>query len=104
MELIHNNYKAEWVDLDEGLNGMYDPNDPEDIALLRFDTYELIDGEWEEIPDGSYCTNMPAHADRGALKAGLAMIVNELDDCSGNPKKVLEKLAWMSPDWVEVSQ
>lgn len=99
MELIHGNYKVEWVDLDEGLNGMYDPNDPDDIALLRFDTSELIDGEWEEIPDGSYCTAMPVHTDKDTLRQGLAMIVNELQDCAGSPKKLLEGLSWMNPEW-----
>jgi len=37
MNLIKNNIMVEWVELGEGLSGDYNPDDPKDIELLRFD-------------------------------------------------------------------
>ena len=69
-EVIRGDRKVEWVDIGEGWNGDYDPDDPDDTALLRFDVLELtnIHGlfsdspvmEWEVLDDASYCTQMPA--------------------------------------------
>jgi len=33
-------YKVEWVFIGEGWNGDYDDTDPDDTALMRFDTYQ----------------------------------------------------------------
>ena len=45
-------YTLEWVDLGEGYDGEYDPEDPEDRPVLRADLY----GDGEAIDGGSYCT------------------------------------------------
>ena len=37
MALTQDNYRVEWVDLGEGLSGEYDPSNPDDVAMLRFD-------------------------------------------------------------------
>ena len=52
MALIDGRYKVEWVNLGEGKDGDYDSNNPDDIALLRFD----ISFDGELMQDGSYCT------------------------------------------------
>ena len=41
IELIRGGRKVEWIDIGEGWSGDYDPDDPDDIALLRFDVLEL---------------------------------------------------------------
>lgn len=40
--------KVEWTDLGEGLSGDYDPSDPEDISLLRYDAWVRITGTDED--------------------------------------------------------
>lgn len=100
MEMTLGTYKAEWVDIGEGLDGMYDPDNPDDIALLRIDTYELVNGEWETIDDGSYCTGMPVASSPETLEAGLRLILEELNDLGGaSPKKMMEGMSWMAPEW-----
>lgn len=107
MNYIKNGIKVEWVDLDEGLSGEYNPNDPEDIALLRFDVSELVDGEWEIMDNGSYCTAMPVHTPKVVLEQGLHKIYDEVYDVlagGGSIKKTCESLSWMSPDWFQTAQ
>jgi len=102
MELIHGEYKVEWVSIGEGWDGYYNPDDPNDVELLRFDTYSLLaSDEWEPIQDGSYCTAMPVGTDDKILSQALEFIVNELHACVGSPKRMLEGLSWMNPNWFE---
>jgi len=42
-EMIRDNIMVEWVELGEGLCGDYNPDDPDDIELLRFDVSRLDD-------------------------------------------------------------
>ena len=70
IELIRGGRKGEWIDIGEGWSGDYNPDDPTDTPLLRFDVLELtkVEGlfsdspelEWEVLDDASYCTQMPA--------------------------------------------
>lgn len=48
----HGRYTLEWVDLGEGLDGDYNPENPDDRPLLRADLY----GDGEALDGGSYCT------------------------------------------------
>ena len=105
MNLIAGNYKAEWVDLGEGRDGDYDPDDPNDVALLRFDTYRRDGDNWEAIDDGSYCTAIPVGTPDPVLLKGLTLIVNELNAAAGrSPKRILEALSWMNPTWFDSPQ
>lgn len=102
MQLIKDNLKVEWVDIGEGWDGYYNPDDPSDEPLLRFDCYELVNGEWQDIEDSSYCTRMPVGTDEMTLQAGLAHIMNELVatvSAGYSAKKLCEGLSWISPDW-----
>jgi hypothetical protein len=101
MEMILGNYKAQWSDIDEGWDGFYDPNDPNDQKLYRFDTYEMVDGEWETIDDGSYCTAVPVGTPDEMLKTGLSLILEALNKNAGSKKRMLEEFSWMSPSWLE---
>lgn len=55
------NFKLAFVYLGEGMNGDYDPSDPDDVPLLRIDIYRRggRDGDWEQ--EESRCTLFPAH-------------------------------------------
>lgn len=98
MELVRENRKVEFCYLDEGLNGNYDADDPDDVALLRFDIYEMVDGEWQAMDDGSYCTQMPVDTDAEIIQQALALIMENTYDLA-NVKKAGEALSWVSPDW-----
>lgn len=107
MELIKGNIKAEWVELGEGWSGDYDPDDPEDDELLRFDmSYKDEHGIWQEIPDSSYCTRMPVKAPENIKLQALQVILDEyVNACSGHYhenspscKRLGEKMSWICPE------
>lgn len=90
---------VEFVDLDEGYNGEYDPNDPEDAKLLRFDAYikrtpsttfneenglgendhDDYKGGWAMRENSSFCTQVPADTPKGTLHAIARGIATGLD-------------------------
>ncbi len=110
VELIRGDRKVEWVDLGEGLDGEYNPNNEDDVALLRFDVLELtkIDGlfsdspvmEWEQMDDASYCTQMPADSSDDILHQSAELIMNATYGKS-NIKKICEELSWIHPGWLK---
>ena len=96
--------KVEWVNCDEGIHGDYNPEDPDDINLLRFDVYLARDGRWEAVDDASYCTNMPADTPKPILKRALLYLLREYSnvlnsDPEQSVKKMGEGLSWICPDW-----
>tara|TARA_R110002051_G_scaffold251722_1_gene311084 strand:- start:53 stop:409 length:357 start_codon:yes stop_codon:yes gene_type:complete len=109
-EVIRGGRKVEWVDIGEGWSGDYNPDDPEDVALLRFDVLELtkVDGlfsdspelEWEVLDDASYCTQMPADTSEADLRRA-AEIIMDATYGQTNIKKICEELSWISPGWLE---
>ena len=107
MELIKDNVKVEWVELGEGVCGDYDPNDPEDVELLRFDVLVWIDGEWTDPGDASYCTLFPVETTIAEQGMALAYLLDEVYEwaSSGNSiKKLCERLSWIKPSWVAVQR
>ena len=60
------NFGVRWVNLGEGHNGDYDPEDPTDENLLRMD---FLNADGEEI--NSVCTCMPASAVQSKIEAAL---------------------------------
>jgi hypothetical protein len=101
--LIQGNIKIEWDELGEGLCGDYDPDDPNDIELLRFTVYEMIDGEWEFVDDASYCTNVPVSAGPVERAKLLAILMDRIEPqmvAEGRCKKVCEELSWIGLDWL----
>ena len=101
--------RADWYNAGEGLCGDYNPEDPEDINLLRFDIYQVpineeegYDEEWEVVEDASYCTRMPADTDLKELTDTLYYIFKEYDnvlssDPEASVKKLGEALSWVAP-------
>lgn len=100
MALTQDNYRVEWVDLGEGLRGEYDPSNPDDVAMLRFDCLTLVDGEWEHMDHASYCTLMPADADNHLLYLGLAHIMRAIHG-KDDVRRVCMDLSWINPGWFE---
>jgi hypothetical protein len=104
MELIRNNIKIEWVDLGEGWNGDWDPDDPDDTSLLRFDVSELKNNEWIEIPDASYCTQFPTNTPDHLKKRALHVIMNKIYDhatTGQSIKRQCQFMSWIKPSDVE---
>lgn len=102
--IIRNNVRIDWVNLGEGYDGDYDPENPDDVNLLRFDVFKFDTktNEWTEVEDGSYCTQIPANADHATLRRILTSFMNEIYDevtsQYGKAKRTCEMLSWTSLD------
>ena len=101
--------KAVLEDIGEGVCGDYDPEDADDIQLLRFSAYINNDGIFEQMNDASYCTQIPLSTPYGEL-ARLCMVIFEkyrdVADAYRNGssvKKLGERLSWLSPSKEEVA-
>lgn len=103
LEIIRGNYRATWEYIGEGWSGDYDPEDPEDIPLLRFSVDRHVDSEfleWEGMDNASYCTRMPIDSNREHLERGLNIVLDEVIDAEENGKsykRELERLSWFEP-------
>jgi hypothetical protein len=75
MELQRGSVKVEWVELGEGVSGDYDPTDPDDVELLRFDFYGL--GEWRPVLDTSYCTRVSIDTPEKRQKELLELLMEK---------------------------
>jgi hypothetical protein len=102
--------RVDWINIGEGHCEDYDPDDPEDENLLRFDVYirakdatQDPDSWWEAVDDASYCTNMPFDAPDWMLERGLDAIMRQFEDAyqfstdSGH-KKTMEWMSWIGPE------
>lgn len=101
--LIHSALRVTWEYLGEGLDGDYDPDDVLDFPHLRFtvdqrtwSSGQVDDGEWQELPNASYCTRMPINAPEWMLIRALGEILEAARQPS--PKRRLEELSWLRPE------
>lgn len=101
--------RVDWYNAGEGICGDYNPDDPQDVNLLRFDVYIMektkagndSDKDWIAVEDASYCTNMPANASNEILEKSLKYIFSEYRDVIdqypySSLKKLGERLSWIS--------
>lgn len=103
--------KVEWTYIGEGVCGDYDPDDPNDIPLMRFDAYvntNLVDlytisldndpdeEGWAMPQDSSYCTYVAESTDSDVLRAYAIMIAETLSDAldNGTWKRSAEECSW----------
>jgi len=97
---------VEWVELGEGWSGDYNPEDPEDEELLRFDAY-IEDHEWEDdYPTYSYCTMFPVSATPEQRQKGLEYLMEHLYPFMSKDewcRDEAERLSWIGLHWVEES-
>lgn len=85
----------------EGVWGDFDPEDPDDVALLRFDVDRLVDAEWLPVDDASYCTRLRVDLDRVILEDCVARILDEVYEPVSygySVKKLCERLSWITPE------
>lgn len=86
----------------EGNDGDYDPMTPGDQPLLRFDTQRKNeDGTWEDVDDGSYCTQVPAYAPSYIIEAMPRYLVDQIENGMDN-KRGLEMLSWTTQESIEI--
>lgn len=93
--------RVSWTNCGEGINGDFDPHDPTDENLLRFDVSVNIEGEWVEKE--SRCTNFPANATLREKKCALEFIFNEFymalaDDPTVSVKVLADIMSHIAPD------
>lgn len=102
--LIKDDVKVEWVRLGEGYRGDYDPNDPDDEELLRYDVSVLEDGQWEKVEGASYCTLVPVTATEEEKLALLKIILDHYYEVLHNNHDAsvgeLTFLSWISLDYL----
>ena len=107
IEFIRGDYRVVWEYIGEGWSGDYDPEDPSDIPLLRFSCSKRTtcadhSEGWEELPDSSYCTRMPATTSMHVLAAAASEIMEAIYK-KESYKRQLEHLSWMAPGDFKVS-
>ncbi len=118
------NIRVQWDELDEGHCGDYDPDDPDDVELLRFTVYRFdgddamaahaaqdpqfafllsADGHgWQPYDDGSYCTNVPVDTPPEVRQRILEGLMGELHDpveVEASIKKLAERLSRIDESW-----
>lgn len=101
-ELTRGNVLVRFVDLGEGFNGEYDPDDLDDQELLRFDVMRRGTRDFEFVDDGSYCTHTPvstSRADRRALLLELMNAVYDLVVSGESVRTVCQHASWMDVGW-----
>jgi hypothetical protein len=85
----------------EGNDGDYDPSDPADQPLFRFCTQQRVDGEWEDVDSGSYCTQVPANISPDDAQKVADYLLNRLEvNGDSGLKRFCEGLSWTSLDTV----
>jgi len=95
IELSSGGKKVVWEWIGEGWNGDFNPEDSDDVPLLRFSCYHFLNGDWQQMDDASYCTRMPISSNRFHLVKAAMIILEAIEDC--NYKKRLEELSWFEP-------
>jgi hypothetical protein len=94
------NDKVVWEYIGEGMSGDYCEDDPDDVPLLRFSCYRLQQVwetgqfDWEELDNGSYCTQLTVDESVDNLLKAAQTI---LDRISGTDvyKRALEEMSWL---------
>ena len=93
--------ELEWIG--EGIDGDYNPSNPNDIPLLRVNVQRRTnDGDWEDLNDGSYCTQFSATSNSENANAIATYLLYKVEqEISAHPKRFLESLSSVSFDEVE---
>lgn len=99
MELVRDNVRVELEHIGEGWQGEYDETDPDDTPLLRFTVSKLVDGEWQEVNDASYCTQLPdsiSEDDRNRVMQYIMEHVYSSVMSGISIKRMCEHMSWLS--------
>ena len=89
-------FAVELEHIGEGEDGDYQPSDPNDRPLIRFATQQRVDGEWEDVDAGSYCTQVDARCspEEARLVADHLLTTLERRGPSESLKRLCEELSW----------
>lgn len=93
-------FRAEFINLGEDYDGECSPKDKD--ALLRIHIEEKIDGDWRQVPDGSYCTATLASTPEPEQRRLLKLAVKFMEDAKKaghSMKRAAEQLSWIDPSW-----
>jgi len=103
VRITRGNARVEFERLGEGYFGDFDPDDPEDEELLRFETYRKDEsGSWAPCRDGGYCTALPVATPLDGRQQALDMLMATLQGGieSDRVKHIAEMASWISPAWL----
>lgn len=97
-------YRLTFLDDGEGLNGRYDPDNPNDIPVMRFFIEQHDGSSWEPIENTSHCTRVSARLPKKELEFAARWILRHfmraLAYCS-SVKRASAGLSWISTDDVQ---
>lgn len=82
----------------EGWSGDYDPNDPSDSLLYRFDVNRKEGDKWIPVDNASYCTAIRSNVSEQVLVGYLHLIHDQVKDKvrgGVSIKKICERLSWI---------
>ncbi len=109
--LVEGQLAVRWVQLGEGGSGDWDPDDPEDEELLRFDSlWRNPNGAWEDLECGSYCTRTPVNTPPGVRRQLLHKLMDFLRDAvryygdeltPDLDRHRMEEASWIEPSWAD---
>lgn len=107
--LLRGDVRISWVDNGEGQDGIYNPSNPDDMPLLRFQIFYLGGGEEVMVASVKSQTSRREETDiRQKLLQKIAdQVVGPIEEKQPTPedsevpaiKTTLEKLAWIGPEW-----
>lgn len=101
MHMDKGNVRVYLYDAGEGYDGFYNPDDPTDELLLRFDVHKWDGIDWQYVEDSSYCTMLHAATPTLALGKFVFHIMDEVADdveAGRSIKRKCERLSWYSPE------
>lgn len=101
-ELVENDVKVEWYEGAEGLNGDFDPQDPNDVELLRFYVSKWDGSQWESVE--SFCTLVPVSTPAEIQTKLLRLIMDTVGDdvrAGISIQRKCEALSWLSNESVD---
>ena len=97
--LEYTNIRVEFNNIGEGYNGDFNPNDPDDVYLLRFDISTRKGTGWEPVEDASRCTQIPVGAAPEVILKRALEIHDAVHDAliaGDSIRAICDKCSWMS--------
>lgn len=109
VEKVDGDVKVTLTWIGEGYSGDYDPDDPKDEKLLRFDVYRRVypwnddTPVWEAVDCGSYCTMLPADTSEAKLENAVHILMRHfkpLVERDVSVKRIAEQMSYLNPGLV----
>lgn len=93
--------KVQWINALEGPTGFYNPRNPVDVNLLRFNIYfkDIASNAWRDPGNASRLALIPAKTEDYFLLHAAEFIASELQDhtTDGCHAVICERLSWLTP-------